>query len=102
MRSGNFLHCRDCETLFRPSPADRAPEYRMSARGVHAMNYGDITLWDIVFGTFRNPDDFAAEYGFWDGASRQLGRLLVGQDVTVPHTVAVAEPEAIPAELAAA
>lgn len=34
MRAGNFLHCRDCETLFRPSPYDRAPEYRMTADGV--------------------------------------------------------------------
>lgn len=41
MRSGNFLHCRDCETLFRPSPADCAPEYWMSARGVHAIARDD-------------------------------------------------------------
>lgn len=72
------------------------------ARGVHAMNYGDITLWDIVFGTFRNPNDFAGEYGFWDGASRQLGRLLVARDVTVPPTVAADEPAEVAAELAAA
>lgn len=34
MRFGHFLHCRDCETLFRPSPYDRAPEYRMTPDGV--------------------------------------------------------------------
>ena len=23
--------------------------------GVHAFNYGNLTLWDRLFGTFRNP-----------------------------------------------
>jgi sterol desaturase/sphingolipid hydroxylase (fatty acid hydroxylase superfamily) len=23
-------------------------------RGVHAFNYADLSLWDMVFGTFRN------------------------------------------------
>jgi hypothetical protein len=34
MKAGHFLHCCDCETLFRPSPYDRAPEYRMTPDGV--------------------------------------------------------------------
>ena len=29
-------------------------------RGVHAYNYGNFMLWDILFGTFRNPATFAA------------------------------------------
>jgi hypothetical protein len=33
MKAGHFLHCRDCATVFRPSPHDRAPEYRMTAEG---------------------------------------------------------------------
>ncbi|MEO6027699.1 MAG: hypothetical protein ABIR79_12610 [Candidatus Binatia bacterium] len=33
MNAGHFLHCRDCETIFRPSPHDRAPEFRMTADG---------------------------------------------------------------------
>jgi hypothetical protein len=36
VKSGHFLHCRDCEALFRPSPTDRAPEYRMTPDGVTA------------------------------------------------------------------
>jgi sterol desaturase/sphingolipid hydroxylase (fatty acid hydroxylase superfamily) len=24
-------------------------------RGLHAFNYADLPLWDMVFGTFRNP-----------------------------------------------
>jgi len=50
-------------------------------RGVHAYNYGSFSLWDIVFGTFRNPEAFPAQYGFWDGASAKLGRMLIGRDV---------------------
>ena len=52
------------------------------ARGVHAYNYGRLMVWDIVSGTFRNPAKFSSEpAGFWDGASRRLGRLLAGRDV---------------------
>jgi sterol desaturase/sphingolipid hydroxylase (fatty acid hydroxylase superfamily) len=51
-------------------------------RGVHAYNSGSFMLWDLLFGTFRNPIAFPAEYGFWDGASARLGAMLGGRDVT--------------------
>jgi sterol desaturase/sphingolipid hydroxylase (fatty acid hydroxylase superfamily) len=51
------------------------------ARGVHAYNYGNFPLTDILFGTFRNPADFMPEAGFWDGASGQVGAMLLGRDV---------------------
>jgi sterol desaturase/sphingolipid hydroxylase (fatty acid hydroxylase superfamily) len=51
-------------------------------RGVHAYNYGSLMLWDLVFGTFRNPESFPAQYGFWNGASSRLGALLAGRDLT--------------------
>jgi sterol desaturase/sphingolipid hydroxylase (fatty acid hydroxylase superfamily) len=53
-------------------------------RGVHAYNYGSFMLWDLLFGTFRNPAAFPAEYGFWDGASARMGALLAGRDVSQP------------------
>lgn len=34
MRSDHFLHCRDCEDVFRPSPWDRTPVYSMTPDGV--------------------------------------------------------------------
>ena len=34
MRSAHFIHCRDCETVFRPSASDRTPEYRLTGDGV--------------------------------------------------------------------
>jgi len=53
-------------------------------RGVHAYNYANLPFWDMLFGTFRNPKDFPAEYGFWDGASKKFGSMLIGRDVGEP------------------
>jgi sterol desaturase/sphingolipid hydroxylase (fatty acid hydroxylase superfamily) len=53
-------------------------------RGVHAYNYANFPLWDILFGTFRNPETFTKEAGFWDGASAKVGAMLVGRDVSSP------------------
>src|SRR3546814_14705338 len=45
-------------------------------RGVHAYNYSDLPLFDIVFGTFRNPRDIAPEHGFCQGASERVPQML--------------------------
>jgi sterol desaturase/sphingolipid hydroxylase (fatty acid hydroxylase superfamily) len=50
-------------------------------RGHHANNYGDLPLYDMIFGTFANPKDFEAELGFHDGGSRQLGPMLIGRQI---------------------
>jgi sterol desaturase/sphingolipid hydroxylase (fatty acid hydroxylase superfamily) len=54
-------------------------------RGVHAFNYGSFPLWDVLFGTFRNPSGFPAQYGFWDGASSKVGAMMMGRDVAAPR-----------------
>jgi sterol desaturase/sphingolipid hydroxylase (fatty acid hydroxylase superfamily) len=51
------------------------------ARGVHHYNYSDLPLFDLIFGTFRNPKEFASEAGFYEGASAKLPQLLVFQDI---------------------
>jgi len=48
-------------------------------RGVHARNYSDLPLWDMLFGTFYNPKDFAQEVGFFDGGSKRVPEMLVGK-----------------------
>jgi sterol desaturase/sphingolipid hydroxylase (fatty acid hydroxylase superfamily) len=53
-------------------------------RDVHAYNYGDIAVWDLLFGTFRNPARCPAKAGYYDGASRRVGAMLLGLDVTRP------------------
>ena len=55
-------------------------------RGVHAYNYSDLPLWDIVFGTFRNPAVWQGRAGFHDGASLRIGAMLVGADVGEART----------------
>lgn len=49
--------------------------------GVHAGNYGDLPLWDILFGTFRNPGSFTGNVGFEGEASRRVGAMLATIDV---------------------
>ncbi|MFN8548266.1 MAG: sterol desaturase family protein [Candidatus Eisenbacteria bacterium] len=49
--------------------------------GVHGRNYGDLPLWDLVFGTFANPRSFEGRTGFRAAASRRVGAMLLGIDV---------------------
>lgn len=55
------------------------------ARDVHRYNYADLPIFDIVFGTFRNPRGFAAETGFYQGASARIGDMLLWRDVARPE-----------------
>lgn len=51
-------------------------------RGVHAYNYGDIPLPDIVFGTFRNPRAWEGENGFHAGSTKQIGQMLLFRKIS--------------------
>jgi sterol desaturase/sphingolipid hydroxylase (fatty acid hydroxylase superfamily) len=51
------------------------------ARGVHHYNYSDLPLFDILFGTFRNPKEFASENGFYEGASAKIAQILLCRDI---------------------
>src|SRR3546814_7488520 len=55
-------------------------------RGVHRHNYCDLPLWDMIFGTFRNPRYWEGEAGFYDGASRRIGAMLIGKERSEEHT----------------
>lgn len=50
-------------------------------RGLHAYNYSDFPLWDIVFGTFRNPKAWEGETGFDPPADSRYGAMLAFADV---------------------
>lgn len=54
------------------------------AKGIHAYNYSDLPLFDIVFGTFRNPANFEHETGFYQGASARIGEMLRFKEVDQP------------------
>lgn len=52
-------------------------------RGVHAYNYGDLPLWDLLLGTFRNPRDFStADAGFAAPADQRYLAMLATRDVS--------------------
>ncbi len=48
--------------------------------GVHQFNYGDITWWDRLFGTFQDTDAFAEKCGFPDNHEKNLGEMLIFRD----------------------
>lgn len=50
-------------------------------RNVHFRNFGDLPMWDMIFGTYANPERFAGEVGFDQPASRRLGAMLAFGDV---------------------
>jgi sterol desaturase/sphingolipid hydroxylase (fatty acid hydroxylase superfamily) len=51
-------------------------------RGIHRWNYADLPVFDLLFGTFRNPaGDVPAHAGFRPGASARIGSMLAFRDV---------------------
>ena len=51
------------------------------AKGIHAYNYSDISLFDIVFGTFKNPRGYEHETGFYKGASDKVWEMITFKDI---------------------
>ena len=60
-------------------------------RDVHAFNYGDLPVWDMLFGTFRNPPAFQGPVGFDKPATDRLGAMFGFVDVNE----AVAGPDSL-------
>lgn len=50
-------------------------------RSRHTNNYSDLPLWDMVFGTFENPEIFDKDCGFESHREARLGAMLIGVDV---------------------
>jgi sterol desaturase/sphingolipid hydroxylase (fatty acid hydroxylase superfamily) len=50
-------------------------------RGVHAYNYGNLGISDLLFGTFKNPETWSGRAGFYDGGSRRLRDMLLGREI---------------------
>lgn len=49
--------------------------------GVHHYNYGDITWWDRLFGTFRDADKFSAACGYEGNREQRIFAMLAFRDV---------------------
>lgn len=52
------------------------------AKDIHAYNYSDIPIFDIIFGTFNNPKEYTHESGFYDGASSKVFDMLMFKDIS--------------------
>lgn len=52
------------------------------ARGIHAYNYSDLALYDIIFGTFKNPKSYEHEAGFYMGASSKIWSMMSFKDIS--------------------
>jgi len=66
---------------FLPRPEMHAYHHE---RDVHARNYGDLPLWDLVFGTYFNPPAFQGEVGFDGDKALRVGDMLMMRDVHRP------------------
>lgn len=51
------------------------------AKGIHKYNYSDLPIFDILFGTFKNPKGYEHETGFYPGASSRVMDMLTFQDI---------------------
>ncbi|HVO90852.1 MAG TPA: sterol desaturase family protein, partial [Casimicrobiaceae bacterium] len=49
--------------------------------GLHYYNFADLTWWDMLFGTFRNPRQFMGECGFDADGDQRMGAILAFKDV---------------------
>jgi sterol desaturase/sphingolipid hydroxylase (fatty acid hydroxylase superfamily) len=52
---------------------------------VHRYNYADLPVFDMLFGTFRNPVGYTGESGFYNGASARVADMLLFRDVSRPR-----------------
>jgi sterol desaturase/sphingolipid hydroxylase (fatty acid hydroxylase superfamily) len=56
-------------------------------RGVHARNYGDLPVWDMLFGTYLNPREaLIVDVGFGEAQAARLGTMLLMRDVEIGST----------------
>jgi sterol desaturase/sphingolipid hydroxylase (fatty acid hydroxylase superfamily) len=53
-------------------------------RGLHFYNFSDIPLWDMMFGTFRNPKENYKQCGFAIDRELRLKDMLLFRNVNNP------------------
>lgn len=53
-------------------------------RGRHYSNFADLPMWDMFFGTYRNPETFSGPCGFLTEREAAFGRMLLFQKVNGP------------------
>lgn len=79
---GMFQHCNIRTPVWLGYLIQRPESHCIHhQRGVHNYNYADFPLWDMLFGTFRNPRDWNGAAGFEAPASMKIWSMLTWRDV---------------------
>jgi sterol desaturase/sphingolipid hydroxylase (fatty acid hydroxylase superfamily) len=55
-------------------------------KDIHRNNYADLPLFDILFGTFRNPQGYEVRTGFYPGASERVLDMMLFKDINRAET----------------
>jgi sterol desaturase/sphingolipid hydroxylase (fatty acid hydroxylase superfamily) len=56
-------------------------------QGLHWYNFSDLPLWDMMFGTFRNPRQWDATCGLGPDNEHRLVDMLGGVDLRIRSRV---------------
>jgi sterol desaturase/sphingolipid hydroxylase (fatty acid hydroxylase superfamily) len=81
---GVFQHANICTPQWLGYLIQRPESHsHHHGRGIHRDNYSDLPVYDLLFGTFRNPAQHQ-ENGFYQGASSRIVDMLLWQDVSSP------------------
>lgn len=76
-----YIHCNLRSPRWLGYFVQRPEMHRVHHRiDHHAQNYG-LPIWDLMFGTWHNPDDCEFECGFHDGRESRVIHMLTGRDV---------------------
>jgi len=51
------------------------------AKGIHKYNYSDVSIFDIISGTFYNPKGHEYDTGFYQGATGKIKDMLLFRDI---------------------
>ena len=51
-------------------------------KGLHKYNYSDLPVFDMLFGTFRNPKEYEMDTGYYHGASSKIIDMLLCRDIS--------------------
>jgi len=62
---------------------------------VHRYNFGDLTLWDRLFGTFKEAEAFAPACGFPGRHEERLAEMMMFKDVHAPTRSASDQPHGV-------
>ena len=51
--------------------------------GVHAYNFGDLPIWDMLFSTFKNPREYKGTCGFSRDGEQHFVAMFLGRDMSL-------------------